>query len=59
MKTNIKKLFQKTIDIESIFNESEKDISTSKNKSTSREPSHLDELRKQLSSICIFPLNII
>jgi Dullard-like phosphatase family protein len=58
MKSNIKKLFQKTIDIESIFNESEKEISTSKNESASREPSHLVEFRKQLSNICIFPLNI-
>ena len=58
MKPNIKKLFQKTIDIESIFNESEKDISTSKNESASREPSHLEEFRKQISNICIFPLNI-
>ncbi len=58
MKPNIKKLFQKTIDIESIFNESEKDISTSKNESALRESSHLEEFRKQLSNICIFPLNI-
>jgi len=58
MKSKIKKLFQKTIDIESIFNESEKDISTSKIKSTSKKSCHLEEFRKQLSSICIFPLNI-
>ena len=58
MKPNIKKLFQKTIDIESIFNESEKDISTSKNESALRESSHLEEFRKQISNICIFPLNI-
>jgi len=57
MKTNIKKLFQKSLNLESIFDESENKISTLNDKSTSIK-SHLDEFKKQSSSICIFPLSI-
>ena len=57
MKSNIKKLFQKTLNIESIFNESEKNISASEENSTSKK-SHLNEFKQQCSNICIFPLSI-
>ena len=57
MKTNIKKLFQKSLNLESIFDESENKISTLNDKSTSIK-SHLNEFKKQSSSICIFPLSI-
>ena len=54
MKSSIKKLFQKSLNIESIFNESEK-IPSSNQKLTS-EHSHLNEFKQQSSSIHIFPL---
>ena len=57
MKSNIKKLFQKTLNIQSIFNESEKLIPSSNKESFSKK-SHLDEFREQCSNICIFPLGI-
>ena len=57
MKSNIKKLFQKTLNIQSIFNESEKIIPSSNEESISKK-SHLDEFRQQCSNICIFPLGI-
>ena len=57
MTSNIKKLFQKSLNIESIFNESEKNISSSKEYSTSKK-THLEEFKQQSSNICIFPLSI-
>ena len=57
MKSNIKKLFQKTLNIQSIFNESEKIIPSSNEESISKK-SHLDEFKEQCSNICIFPLGI-
>ena len=55
MKSSIKKLFQKSLNIESIFNESEKKIPSSNEKLTSG-LSHLNEFKQQSSSIHIFPL---
>ena len=57
MASNIKKLFQKSLKIDSIYKESENDIPSSNEISNSRQ-SHLEEFKKQSSSICIFPLNI-
>ena len=57
MKPNIKKLFQKSLNIESIFNESEKSILNT-NEKQSPKRSHLEEFKQQSSSICIFPLGI-
>ena len=57
MASNIKKLFQKSLKIDSIYKESENDIPSSNEKSNSRQ-SHLEEFKRQSSSICIFPLNI-
>ena len=57
MKPNIKKLFQKSLNIESIFNESEKSILNT-NEKQSPKRSHLEEFIQQSSSICIFPLGI-
>ena len=59
MKSNIKKLFQKSLNFESIFSESEKsipNINSKENKNPKR--SHLEEFQQQTSSICIFPLGI-
>ena len=51
MKPNIKKLFQKSINIESIYSES-------KNKQPQNVPnlSHLEEFKRQCSNIVIFPV---
>ena len=57
MKPNIKKLFQKSLNIESIFNESEKSILNT-NEKQSPKRSHLEEFKQQSSIICIFPLGI-
>ena len=57
MASNIKKLFQKSLKIDSIYKESENDIPSSNEISNSRQ-SHLEEFKRQSSSICIFPLNI-
>ena len=57
MNSNIKKLFQKSLNIESIFNESENNFSTS-NKNLSSKQSHLMEFKQQASRICIFPAGI-
>ena len=57
MNSNIKKLFQKSLNIESIFKDSENNISSSKNKLAS-DKSHLKEFNQQLSSICFFPVGI-
>ena len=59
MKSNIKKLFQKSLNIESIFNESEKSIpNINKKENKTPKRSHLEEFKQQSSSICIFPLGI-
>ena len=57
MASNIKKLFQKSLKIGSIYLESENNIPSSKEISISKN-SHLEEFKRQSSSICIFPLNI-
>lgn len=57
MKSNIKKLFQKSLNLELIFDESEKKIPKS-NENSAPKLTHLDEFKKQSSNICIFPLNI-
>ena len=57
MNSNIKKLFQKSLNIESIFKESENNISSS-NKNLTSNKSHLKEFNQQLSNICIFPVGI-
>ena len=54
MNSNINKLFQKSLNIESM---SENDISSSNNKLAS-DKSHLKEFNQQTSSICIFPVGI-
>jgi Dullard-like phosphatase family protein len=60
MKSNIKQLFQKSLKINSIFNESEKKIPSSNESQTSEEShvSNIKEFQKQCSNICIFPLSI-
>ena len=57
MKSNIKKLFQQSLKFESIFKESEKNIPSSNERSTSH-MSNLDIYKQQSSRICIFPLDI-
>ena len=52
MKKNIKKLFQKSLNLDSIYEESKKN--PSKNVP---EISHLAEFKKQSSNIIIFPLD--
>ena len=54
---NIKKSFQNSLNLESIFNESKKNVPLSNRKSSSQQ-SHLEEFQSQLSRICIFPLGI-
>ena len=57
MNPSIKKLFQKSLNIESIFNESENKISSSNINLLSRQ-SNLLEFKEQASRICIFPAGI-
>ena len=51
MNSNIKKLFQKSLNIKSFFNEHENSLSSSTR-------SHLKEFNQQISHICIFPVGI-
>ena len=57
MNSNIKKLFQKSLNIESIFKESENNISSLKYNLASG-ISHLEEFNQQTSSINIFKVGI-
>ena len=58
MKSNIKKLFQKSLNIDSNFNESEKNIPSSNEKLISTQLAHINEFNQQCSNIHIFPLGI-